>query len=83
MIHADKVLKGKYRRRNIGAEGKQEEPVWFTDEIRSRIKERRKYNRLQRKARKEENKGGRKVEEGAPGTKNEDSKINKDSNDHG
>ena len=54
---ADKVLKGKYRRKNRSStQEKQEEPVWFTEEIRREIKGRKRYNRLRRNARKEGNK---------------------------
>ena len=54
---ADKVLKGKYRRKNLSStQQKQEKPVWFTEEIRREIKERKRYNRLRRNARKEGNK---------------------------
>ena len=31
---ANKVLKGKYRRKNTGIRHKEEEPVWFTEDIR-------------------------------------------------
>lgn len=56
ITYADEVLKARYRRRNIGSERKQEEPVWFTDVINHNIQERRRYNRLRRKARREEQK---------------------------
>lgn len=53
---ANCVLKGKDRRKNIGVREKEEEPVWFTEELRNEIKERRRLNRKGTKAVNEEEK---------------------------
>lgn len=56
----NKVLKGIYRRRNIGGERKHKETVWFT-KIRERIEEKKRYNKSRRKPReaKKRKKNGR------------------------
>lgn len=43
---ADKCLKKKYRKKNIGIKKAVEEPEWFTEKIREGIRERKKFNRL-------------------------------------
>lgn len=42
---ANRVLKGKYGRKKVGVQEREEEPAWFTGEIKTEIKERRRLNK--------------------------------------